>query len=309
MYIYFGIVKKYLPEKGFGFLTHPISLGPNKDIFFHITNVKRSQEDIAERLLIYDSTDKICFWYTSETTRKGEQLQSILKPQDVFNLHQDNPNDFKEKIECVWKNIEEPVPFWLSEVTMGLFGSSGNDELKSEREILIQKRDKEREIQRKEQERLRKIKEEVKIEQEIQRKEQERLRKIEEEKAKIEREIREKERRIQEEARAKVRNEAEEERKQQEEIEKEEFELLVTEMNSKDFTTSGQVSNYIIRNRLGNKYQNISGVLEMENSTSSWKFNGGFSPRIYAKLCERLNLGNKGTKSSVTGFTSFKNLK
>ena len=72
---------------------------------------------------------------------------------------------------------------------------------------------------------------------------------------------------------------------------------------------SAQVSNYIIRNRLGDKYQNISGVLEMQNSNSSWKFNGGFPPKIYAMLCERLNLGNKGTDSKVSGFTSFKDLK
>lgn len=295
MYIYFGIVKKYLPEKGFGFLTHPISLGPNEDVFFHITNVKRAHEDIAERLSIYDGNDNICFWYVSETTRKGEQLQRILKPQDVFKLHQDNPSDFKEKMEFIWRNIEEPIPFWLSEVTIGLFGPNGNDELISERETLIHKRNEEREIQRKE---------------------QERLRKIEEEKAKIEREKRAEERKRQEEERAKARKKADEERKRerekrerQQKIEEEEFELLVAEMESKRFTKSGQVSNYIIKNRLGDKYQNISGVLEMENSTSSWKFNGGFPPRIYAMLCERLNLGNKGTRSRVTGFTSFKDLK
>jgi len=284
MYLYFGIVKKYLPEKGFGFLTHPISLGPNKDIFFHITNVERSHEDIAERLSIYGVTDNICFWYVSESTQKGEQLQRILKPQDVFNLDQENPSEFKEKIVFIWRSIEKPIPFWLSEVTIGLFGSNGNDELKSERESLIQKRNKEREIQRKE---------------------QERLRKIEEEKAKIEQEKRAEERKKAEEERK--RREAIQER--QRNIEKEEFELLVAEMESKGFTMSGQVSNYIIKNRLGDKYKNISGVLEMENSTSTWKFNGGFPPRIYAKLCERLNLGNKGTRSRVTGFTSFKDLK
>ena len=80
-------------------------------------------------------------------------------------------------------------------------------------------------------------------------------------------------------------------------------------MEPMGFRKSHQVSDYIIKNKLGDKYQNISGVLEMENSTSSWKFNGGFPPRIYAKLCERLNLGNKETDSRVTGFTSFKDLK
>lgn len=91
-------------------------------------------------------------------------------------------------------------------------------------------------------------------------------------------------------------------------IEHEEFELLVDEMESQDFTMSGQVSNYIISNRLGDKYKHISGILEMENNGSSWKFNGGFPPKIYAMLCERLNLGNKGTEARVVGFTPFKDL-
>lgn len=91
-------------------------------------------------------------------------------------------------------------------------------------------------------------------------------------------------------------------------IEKEEFELLVAEIESKGFTMSAQVSNHIIRNRLGDKYKHISGVLEMENNDSSWKFNGGFPPTIYAMLCDRLKLGNKGTYSRVVGFTPFKDL-
>ena len=50
MYLYFGIVKNYLPEKGFGFLTHPIGLGPDFDVFFHISNVKKHKEIKAENL-------------------------------------------------------------------------------------------------------------------------------------------------------------------------------------------------------------------------------------------------------------------
>lgn len=44
---------------------------------------------------------------------------------------------------------------------------------------------------------------------------------------------------------------------QQEKIEEVEFELLVAELESKGFYLSAQVSNYIIINRLGDKYQNI----------------------------------------------------
>jgi cold shock CspA family protein len=291
MHIFFGIVKNYLPEKGFGFLTHPLSLGPNYDVFFHINKVERFNIDTAQKLSTYKSTDHVCFWYIPETTQKGEQLKKILSPQEVYHLQQEDSSELINKIRSIWSIIEKPIPFWLSEVTIGLLGSNGNNELKFKREALIQKRDEEREKQRIE---------------------QDRLRMIEEEKARIEQEKRAEERKRYEEQREK----AEEERKRQQEkkelqqkIEEDEFELLVAEMEPKDFTMSHQVSNYIIRNRLGDKYQNISGVLEMENRTSSWKFNGGFPPKIYARLCERLYLSNKGTDSKVTGFISFKDLK
>ncbi len=255
MYLYFGIVKSYLPEKGFGFLTHPLSLGPNYDVFFHITKVERFSIDTAQKLSSYESTDHVCFWYIPETTQKGEQLKKILSPQEVYNLQQEDPSELINKVRSIWSSIEKPIPFWLSEVTIGLLGSNGNDELKSEREALIQKRDEER-------------------------------KKIEEE-----------------------RKRQKEKEEQLQKIKEEEFELLVAEMQSKGFTQSAQVSNYIVRNRLGDKYQNISGVLEMTNGGTTWNFNGGFPTQIYAKLCERLDLGNKGTNAKVVRFTSYKDLK
>jgi hypothetical protein len=259
MNLYFGIVKNYLPEMGFGTLTHPLGLGPDFDVFFHITNVKKYDEDTASSLTTYNSSNKICFWYISETTNNGEQIKKILSPNEVFNLRQENSNEFVEKIRNIWKSIEQPVPFWLSDVTIGLLGSNGNLELKSERES---------------------------------------LRKIEEEKAKLELEKKEEKRKQQR-----------EKEEQSQNIKEEEFELLVAEMQSKGFTQSAQVSNYIVMNRLGDKYQNISGVLEMTKGGPTWNFNGGFPPRIYAKLCDRLNLGNRGTDAKVVGFTSYKDIK
>lgn len=88
----------------------------------------------------------------------------------------------------------------------------------------------------------------------------------------------------------------------------EEFESLVEEVKSNGFTTSAQVSQFIIRNRLGQKYNHISGVLTMENDGSTWNFNGGFPPNIYAELCSRLNLSSNGSNSRVVDFKSFKDL-
>ena len=84
-----------------------------------------------------------------------------------------------------------------------------------------------------------------------------------------------------------------------------EYRRLLSEMRSKHFSTSAEVSAYIRRNRLGYRYKHITGVLEMTDGESAWDFNGGISPEYYARLCQDLGLNNNGTKSQVVGFTPF----
>lgn len=125
---------------------------------------------------------------------------------------------------------------------------------------------------------------------------------------KIQREIKrkeeEKKKKDAEDARNRLMAELARERK----IEEEEFKLLVEEIKPLRFTHSKQVSSYIMRHRLGDKYKNISGVVKMEMEGNTWDFNGGFPPKIYAKLCEELDLSNQGTRARVVSFDSFKNL-
>lgn len=99
--------------------------------------------------------------------------------------------------------------------------------------------------------------------------------------------------------------EAEEAQKKRE---KDEFQSLVDEMTKFGFTHSSQVSNYIVSNRLGYKYKNISGVLQMELDGTTWNFKGGFPPKIYARLCGELGLSNNGTRARALSFESFGNI-
>lgn len=94
----------------------------------------------------------------------------------------------------------------------------------------------------------------------------------------------------------------------QEQVEEDEFNQLVAETRSRNFSRSKQLSYYIVNNKLGYKYQNISGILEMENDERTWNFDGGFPPRIYARLCEELGLGNEGTRAKPKKYTPYKDL-
>lgn len=106
---------------------------------------------------------------------------------------------------------------------------------------------------------------------------------------------------------AQERKKAERKQPKWEEFE-DEFKSLVIEMASKGFTKSKQVSRYIVENRLGNKYQNISGVLEMTKNGETWNFHGGFPPKIYAELCNRLNLKNEESEAIPGKFVPYKDL-
>ncbi|MFS1892606.1 hypothetical protein [Vibrio lentus] len=87
-----------------------------------------------------------------------------------------------------------------------------------------------------------------------------------------------------------------------------ELSALIEEVKSKGFRYSKELSNYIIRNKLKQKYPNISGVVKMEKSGEQWNFSGGFPKRIYGIICSELNLSDQGTTAKAVGFKSFKEI-
>ncbi|WP_202839241.1 cold-shock protein [Luteimonas saliphila] len=104
------------------------------------------------------------------------------------------------------------------------------------------------------------------------------------------------------------RQEAEEKASVQKRIEEDEFVQLVAEISALRFTHSKQVSEYIVKRRLGDKYKNISGVLEMQMHGKRYGFDGGFPPKIYARLCSELDLDNQGSDAKPIGFRSYKEI-
>lgn len=94
-----------------------------------------------------------------------------------------------------------------------------------------------------------------------------------------------------------------------ESVNEKEFNELVTELSVQGFTHSSEVSEYIVKKNLGAKYKNISGVLQMKKRGDEWSFEGGFPPDIYARLCQKLKLKNKGSQARPGEFTPYKNVK
>ena len=283
MNIDFGIVKKYFSDRGFGFVTHTFLSSHQSEVFFHIRNVKRTCSDLAEKLANDESVDTICFWYETENTSKGEQVCNVLKSDIIHNMDIDNLPSIIEKVNIIWSDVDSTIPVWLREVTVDLVGVDRAREIDLERDALERERRELEDKERKKREAVQKIEE---TKREERRKEQEVLRKIEDAK----------------------RQKLIEEQQIQEEIEEKEFEQLVAEMKPLGITHSNQVSDYIMKNRLGYKYKNISGIVEMEKNGTSWNLKGGFPTIIYARLCEELGLSNQGSRARAVGFKPFKDL-
>lgn len=267
MSINFGKVEKYFDKKGFGFVTRKINSKGKPAIFFHIKTIEQSDPDLALKLK-NNEIENLFFWYDSEKTNKGKQVRCVIQPTEIdISKHP----ELLKKIKNKWLDLYYPdVPSWFREAISQISSGCLVIDLDKERNSLLEQRKKEQ------------------LEREQKRKEE-----------------KEKYLRIQEEERIK-RNAEIERLNQQYELEENEFKALVEEMRQFNFTKSAQVSDYIVRHNLGLKYQNILGILEMTKDGNTWNFRGGFPPKIYAKLCAELELGNEGTNARAGNFTSFK---
>ena len=231
MEVEFGSFQRYVSERGFGFVNRLLSAPHKRDVFFHIRSIKKSNQNLANKL---NNDEDICsqyFWYEIEKTEKGDQVSSIISQKDMKMKLANDLSTFIEKIEQVWMNINATPPEWLELAAKELAGESFVESLKAKRVTLLQEIQRERDLKRKEAERKKKEAEE---------------------------------------AQRRLMAEFAKER----ETEEEEFRLLVEEIRSHRFTHSKQVSSYIMRNRLGDKYRNISGVVKMELEGNTWDFNG-----------------------------------
>lgn len=278
----FGIISNYTSERGFGFV-RGLLLGNSSKIFFHIKTINKSDPRLATILASDSFRNDLYFWFETEETPRGTQVRAVLSPEQIRRGIISEPAKIINRIECYWRNLAYKKPSWLDEVTSDLLGEDRADELRLERNHLEAEEQKKRDLKHIENEKKKAIEQEKR---ELERIEHERKKIIEQEKRQQQRDA----------------------ERAQEQLEEKEFKNLVNEMKHFGFKHSSQVSSYIVSNRLGYKYKNISGILQMELDGTTWNFKGGFPPKIYAKLCDELGLSNNGTRARAVSFESFGNI-
>jgi len=128
----FGIVQRYNPERGFGFVSRTLhnSKHSTTEVFLHIKTVKRKYFEFAQEL-DNGSYNDVGFWYEVEKTSKGEQVSKLwLSVKDVPSKELD---DIVVQVEGLWRDVDVSTPDWLDQVTITLVGQIRRNELDRER--------------------------------------------------------------------------------------------------------------------------------------------------------------------------------
>lgn len=88
-----------------------------------------------------------------------------------------------------------------------------------------------------------------------------------------------------------------------------EFRKLLEYSSRKNLRSSSELSNLIANDEnIKNKFSNLTGLIQMRDSTNTWIFNGGISPKIYKFICDELKLENNGSQAIPSGFQSYSDL-
>jgi cold shock CspA family protein len=285
----YGRVSNYVEDRGFGFVSQSIHNQHGVDVFFHIKSIKKSDSDVAKQLensmfIESDNNDQssgaLCFWYRAEKTGKGLQVNSVVKISDLSN---NEIESISNKIENILEKGQK-ISNCLTRASEEILGIERINEIKNKnKDYEIKKAEiylkqlKEESIIRKNGSEPKLLISEQLIQYEIENTDQ-KLRELKGTET------------------------------QYLELIEHEYKQIIEEVESLGFTHSKELSHYIVKNKLGQKYKNISGVVKMEKDGNSWDYGGGFPPNIYSRICHDLDLSNEGSNAKVVGFESYSDL-
>ena len=294
MAVDFGKVERYIEDRGFGFVSHTFANIPTREVFFHIKVVKRTHPELAQALDGTTTIERVYFWYEYTASSKGQEVLALLDLKQIQQKFPDHKAAFIDFIKASWINVKKPLPESLIKATSGLLTLDEVNQLTASREALeVEQRRHQEVLQKAEAARLQVIAEQKAAQQGA---EAARRQAIVEQRAAQQRDE------------AARRQAIAEQRAVQSGVEEEEFRQLVAEMSVLGYTHSSQVSAYIVRHRLGYKYRNISGILQMQLNGNAWLFNGGFPQNVYARLCNALGLQSQGSGAVPGAFTPYKDI-
>ena len=280
-----GYVCEYDTVAGIGMMNTDISFEGSSKVIIRRAMIKISSPKFLDALDNFDEHNRTLFWYLTARVDEEWIVSEIITIPITEYANDTQIRSMKSTIDWYWSNYvfidEQPL---FASITEQVFGSPAYVAFFRKKRFSIRKSKRERSERDAQNEYAARLREE------------ERQTRLEAYNAKQKRE-----RRL-----GRSLNDEEHAKEAALEILRaDEFSALVQEVKSMNFTTSSELSNYIINRKLGIKYSNISGYVEMSSGDKSWVFQGGFAPEVYSNLCRELGLVNQGTRSDVVGFTPF----
>jgi cold shock CspA family protein len=279
MTVCFGYITEYNAKRGFGLINNLFE-DASTTFFFHINTIRRRYPKLAKKLANQeDENERIYLWYKTKFMRGKNQVGFIwLNSAEIFKQEPEQRTVLTSNIENIWENM-----FEKQDKAYSIAQTMKSTMSPTRFEMFLHQKQREWEQHKKD------IESAVIDVLGVERFEE----LVQKRKA----------------AQIGAENSKQEQFEQivegMSQSEKDEFRLLIEEMRPLNFTTSKQLSMYILRHQLGRKYKTISGIVEMEKNGRTWDFNGGFSPRIYSKICKVLELSDQNSKAKVVGFQSF----
>ena len=106
MKVNFGVVRKNVLDRGFGFIEPTFAKTKTKDLFFHIKTVKKENPVLANRLAEEEQIEPLSFWFRVEDTAKGQQVGCLLKPEVIQEEYASEFSVITSELEAIWKDIK-----------------------------------------------------------------------------------------------------------------------------------------------------------------------------------------------------------
>lgn len=124
----FGVVDTFT-DRGFGFINHTFYKYSSKNVFFHITTLKKVYPELVEKLNDSDSIKSVYFWYEFEESEDGKRVVNILEAKNIHKKYKDRLPKLIQVVEEIWKDMNFKTSDWLNKISIDLMGEDSTNKL------------------------------------------------------------------------------------------------------------------------------------------------------------------------------------
>ena len=124
----FGVVDTFT-DRGFGFINHTFYKYSSKNVFFHITTLKKVYPELVEKLNDSDSIKSVYFWYEFEESEEGKRVVNILEAKNIHKKYKDRLPKLIQVVEEIWKDMDFKTSDWLNKISIDLMGEDSTNKL------------------------------------------------------------------------------------------------------------------------------------------------------------------------------------